>query len=430
MSARFARLAACAALVACGARDTLDTLGETGGGGTGLGGSDEGAGASGAGVEVGGGPVGGAPPTQLCESPTLTPPALLRVAGGDLDTVDLVPPTNNPNALCIGAHSASTADALVAASCFEPYATWPDELGEANMLPGSTGGAAFTQGRQDGIAMLLGDLQDPSLDDARLFPDFVPGSTELSAYVLGGYGMHEAAFATRTGTGHVAGLTFVAEAYYDLSVLRVSGDTLEVAVEVACGIGGVAADGATIGETALVLASTSRPFMNCGLDDGVPGPATRIQLMAFDGMDARLLFDSVHDAVIDDVEVVPFDATSMFAGWVTAGEVFVARVNLNGSILYGPVSIANGAVGPIALAVRGEELLVAHIDATDPDAASDVVVTAMKATGELRPFGGFDTFEAPWRGGLTLAASTDGDHVVVAYAAPSSVAARRFDCEP
>jgi hypothetical protein len=170
------------------------------------------------------------------------------------------------------------------------------------------------------------------------------------------------------------------------------------------------------------------------LGDGLPALPTRLQLMSFtfDGV-WELRFEAAHEQIVTDVALVDAGGGDVWLGWTVGGQVFVARIEPAGSIVLGPIFISDTSVGPIALAMRGEELLVGHIDASDPDLASDVQVTAVSAEGDTRSFGGFDTADAPWNGEISLLVSADETKVIVAYRGSAFDSlpqpfARRFDC--
>jgi hypothetical protein len=89
----------------------------------------------------------------------------------------------------------------------------------------------------------------------------------------------------------------------------------------------------------------------------------------------------------------------------------------------------------MAMAMRGEELIVAHLDASDPDLSADIQLTGVSLSGEQRAFGGFDTADAPWSDGLSLLVSPDTSKLIVAYQSTVEgslprASARRFDCVP
>ena len=313
--------------------------------------------------------------------------------------------------------------------CFDAFETWPSSLGAIQPLEGGgIAGVGVATAFSQGVDVLTGRVTF-NRDGARLARN-VTGSQPPAWASFPQFDRHQALFLTPASDGDVvAGLGVYLEGQQQLELHRIE-DTGTIGVEgLACAQDSFAANGFVDEVAMYVVASAGKNFGSC-FDGRAPGPATRIQLSATMSTDfaSTLLFEEETGEIVFQVRAV--DAgDAVWIGWKSLSQVTIARVSKTGALLVPPVVVATTGSSQFAMAMRGDELLVGHIDASDPDLGADVVLTAFAPDGASRPFGGFDTSELPWWEGLDLIVSDDATQIVVAYSGdPGTLAARRFEC--
>lgn len=417
--------------LACGARTALREADPgTGGDAAGAGGSG---GSGGGSVPAGGGGEGGSV-TPDCETVVLSDYALsaLQFDGTSLHGVKMARYGGSTTMVCAAGPIQEQAPTTPYGTlCFEAFGAWPEELGSPMPLIGSTPGSMdIAPGDPGGIAVLTGQLGEPFGPPARFARAIAPGEAPSWVDVEGGTSSKAAFLARAKGGGsHIAGLVLHGSANA-LGLVRLEDDATGSVPSVACAQGQIPADAVYDGSTVIVASGTGADFGACFDDDGrPPGPPDRLQVTkwSFAG-EGQIRFDKSLGAVVDDVGIA--DAGSDVWVAIHSGTTIqVVRVGKDAGADPPFLLVTEASLGPMSIAMRGEELLVAYLDAIDPDLSADVQVVAITPSGEQRSFAGFDTAEAPWVSDISLVVAEDQKSVVVGYhTGPGQLAARRLDC--
>jgi hypothetical protein len=345
--------------------------------------------------------------------------------------LDAAVTASNPLVACaVGVVEQQAPTTAVGAVCFEAFGAWPASLHEPLLVLGAAdGGVRATTGEDLGVALLVGQTGDPFADGARFASSVSPGEAMPRWIMLGESAFHRAAFLARPAGTFVAGLASAAAPLSYLDVFPGLPSSTDRFPGVACGNAPVVADAAANGQRIVLAASSGRSFGSCLDDDGIPGPPTALQVSALGTGGFSLLHEETFATAVDAVRAVAAPDGSTWIVSSTSGTVHAMRLDANGSVQVASTVVARGSVGPVDAAMRGHELLVAHIDASEPDLGADVVVDVLSPAGERAAFGGFDSSEAPWTGDLAIVVSADASMVLVTHATgPGMVAARRLDC--
>ncbi|NUP06235.1 MAG: hypothetical protein HOW73_09270 [Polyangiaceae bacterium] len=421
-------LVACSglAMFACGARTPLDDPDGGGGKTGGEGGAGEGGSAD-----------GGAPPATCNGGVTLTEPAFVPLSPGLTGAVMQMTNVVGGGSVCgaVEAYSAIPERTGQAATfCADAWSVWPPAFDDAFAFSLAGGGLALAEGRDAGYALLLGHNGTPAVAGPMFAADVI--SAAPSWVTLDNLWAHRAAFVARRPDGvHDLGLVYVAGAYETLVVTQVEAGPQGTFGDIACATFGIVARGVSLATGRLIATSSGASLEEC-LDGVDPGQSTRVLLVNADSSTGpSTLFEFDAPDRVDDIDLVNAGDGSVWLAWQSIGSLSIARIGVTGTVLVGPMQITDVSVGSLALAMRGNDLLVAHIDASDPDLAADVVVTKVDALGASTSFGGFDTSSATWSSDVSIVSSPDGAHVLVGYLGVDPVAGgspkpvlRRFDC--
>ena len=415
--------------ISCGARSSLRDLlaGEeddpSGGGGNGATTTST-TGATTTGGEGGGIPTGECGVVELTDY-ALTP---LVLDGTTISTVEMTKAAASPTMVCAAGRIQEQApSAHYGGLCFDAFGTWPTALDQPTPLIGSSvGQIRLAPGLPDGIAILTGANGDVAAPAARYNPAWLPGRPpQWSEFPFDGEIVPT--FITPAGDTHIAGLALgdTFETWLSVSTLVSSPADF---VGAACAQGPLVADGLYHDGNVLVAAASGASVTGCLVEPIIIARRLQVADWTFGGFRPPvLLLDEEMPAVIDDVAIA--DAGSSV--WVAAlvqNEVYAVRLSKSGGVEV-PLTSVGTTVGGMSIAMRGDELLIATIDWTDPDLAADVIVHEISPDGAVGSFGSFDTNGAAWVSDLALVVSDDQLHAVVGYhTGPGQLAARRFDC--
>jgi hypothetical protein len=424
-----ALLGICAS-VSCGARSSLrdliaaDDEDPSGGGGTGPGSVTT---ATTTTTVSTGGEGGSAPPPD-CPVVELTDYALSEVVldGPSIHGVRMTKATGAPSMVCAAGPIQEQAPTTpYGAICFDAFGAWPSLLPQPTALVGSSvGQLRVAPGVPDGIAVITGDDGDIVAPVGKYTPSWLPGRSP-SWFDLSVGGELVPMFIAPAKDTHVAGVVLgdVFESWLSISS---SAPNPTDFVGAACAQGQVAADGIYDDGTVIAVATSGASVGGCLVEPVTE--ARRLQVVSWPfGGSPNAFIDEDWGTTIDDVQIA--DAQASF--WVAAlvdGAVSVMRLSKTGAVELPLTHVTTSAAG-MSIAARGDELLVATVDWTDPDLSADISVQRVSADGAIGTFGGFDTNEASWLNDLALVVSDDQLHAVVGYhAGPGQLAARRFDC--
>ena len=400
--------------IACGARTGLEIPDQAEGGG---------------GAELGGGGAGGEAPTP-CEI-TATQSAHLRLpfAGSVARTLGIVRATSAPQTACVATDVLNEDGTWsIAHGCFPAWGPWPGSLGMATLEDGLDGGLAVAEGRLYGFALLQGAL---GAAGARAALDVMPSSSSMSWSEVSGGGNRAVFLAPGPGGTHFAGLASVDGTSERLSVTRASAEAPVSLGEIGCAQGPISAGGVAVAQDLVVGMASGREFDRCG-DGGAPESPTRLQVLSLSpngGTDLR--YESIHDTPVTDVRVVSDGEDGVWTAWDAGGSVSLVPVGPGGPRTAAQV-VAHGSRGSIALAKRGDSLLVAYVPAVK-NKAPEVYVMEVAPGAEPRLFGKLDTIGSTWLRDLDLLVDPATGSVIVAYVGlmgPNERAfAKRFDCK-
>jgi hypothetical protein len=415
--------------ISCGARSSLrDLVASEEGASSGGGGNGPGSTTATTTSTVGtGGEGGGAPPPE-CPTVELTDYALseLVLDGRSIHSVEMSKAAGFPTMVCAAGELQEQAPTTpYGAICFDAFGRWPSVLDQPTPLVGSTyGEIRIAPGVPDGIAVFTGSAGDFFPVTLGYTQSWTPGAapdwTQLSSDIS-----FNPAFLASAGDKHIAGIVGDPFQPADMTIAFLD-SSLTPLVGAACAQGSIAADGLYHDNGVIVAASGGASIGGCLVEPITEARRLQVAWWPFMGSPTQFL-DQDLSQTIEDVDIA--DAGSSV--WVAAragGEVYVTRLGKTGSVEV-PLTFVATTIGAMSIAMRGEELLVATIDWTDPDLAADIVVHRVSPDGATGAFGGFDTNEATWVSDLAIEVSDDHLHAVVAYhAGPGQLAARRFDC--
>jgi hypothetical protein len=411
---RYLAAASLIASSACGARTELEPWHRRAP-------SDGGSGGSGGGAE------GGAGGEASCDD-RVTNPAHVRLhkGGSVVLDVDLVSPRQVPELACIVSEvDEPTVGPAIASACFEAWSTWPGSLGMAELMPGNTGGLAAAQGVDLAMSLLAGDLDTQSPPGPRVAFDVSLYATSIPWTPLDPFSRHRAAFLTRTSEGKlVGGLAGVAQGAEQLRIALMAPNEIETVGPIACALGAVSADVVALGERVVVATSSGGPISRCGEEGFLP--AHRLQVIGLNGGGGiELLFEAVHQVPLGNVRIARADEEQVWVAWHAAGAISVALVGPAGPTIATRL-VTERSVGPVAIAMRGEEAVVGSLEPKGPGMPPDVVVHAVDFSGDVRELGRFGTADAPWIADLDLLVAPDGTSVLAAYVGMVGTSARAF----
>jgi hypothetical protein len=400
--------------IACGARTGLEVPDRGEGGG---------------GSDLGGGGAGGEEQTP-CEI-TATQSAHLRLPfGGSIArSLGIVKATSAPQTACVATDIVNEDGTWsVAHGCFDAWGPWPGSLGMAILEDGLDGGLAVAEGRIYGFALLQGAHGEAG---ARAALDVMPNASSMSWAEVSGGGNRAVFLTPGPGGTHFAGLSTLAGNSERLDVLRISAEAPVPLGEIACAQGPISASGVAVAQDLVVGMSSGREFDRCS-DKGEPEAPTRLQVLSISpngGTDLR--FESVHDNPVTDVRVVSDGEDGVWAAWDAGGSVSLVPVGPGGPRAAAQV-VTQGSRGSIALAKRGDSLLVAFVPAMK-NKNPEVHVLEVVPGEAPRLFGKLDTVGSTWLRDLELLVDPVSGSVIVGYIGlmgPNERAfAKRFDCK-
>ncbi|NUO50592.1 MAG: hypothetical protein HOV80_17195 [Polyangiaceae bacterium] len=371
---------------------------------------------------------GGGIPMGECGVVELTDYALtpLVLDGASISTVEMTKATGSSTMVCAaGRIQEQVTSAPYGGLCFDAFGAWPTALDQPTPLIGaSVGQLRLAPGLPDGIAIVTGADGDVAAPVAKYNPAWLPGRPpQWSEFPFGGEIVPT--FITPAGDTHIAGLALGDTFETWLSVTSLVSIPADF-VGAACAQGPLVAGGIYDDDRVIVAAASGASVGGCLVEPIMEARRFQVVSWPFDGP-PNVFLDEDWPSTIDDVKIA--DAGSSF--WVAArvaNDVSVIRLSKAG-VVEVPLTHVGITAGPMSIAMRGADLLVATIDWTDPDLAADVIVSKISPDGTVGSFGGFDTNEAMWFNDLALVVSDDQLHAVVGYhTGPGQLAARRFDC--
>jgi hypothetical protein len=341
----------------------------------------------------------------------------------------------------------------VRAATFDAWGAWPDDLGEGlPIMSPLRDGFLATSGANADAALFL-PLFSPGPQGATasiLAPSVLPAtsSTEVPfkfLFDLSNAPGNPASFARSAATGRFSagwsveseGTSFVGHLLVDAAGDPLGGPWFESG----CAIGDVHAATLPTSDGFVVATSSGRPRSTCLNDDGIPGPAVRLQTGALRADGAAIEWP------YERVESEPIAALALAArpggAWLvsqTDGStslvppaVFATPLDDVGVPVGAPVVLVEDdrATGTIAVAPFGSGFALAWVESLLPTSPR-IAVRLFDTDGSLRAEGSLDTasaFLAPGR--ISLVTSPNTDALVVAWQTfepEPRVTAARFAC--
>lgn len=334
---------------------------------------------------------------------------------------------------------------------FEPWGAWPPSFEKEY-------GLCFFCGRSFALAPAMPSLQPaiasfagpskgaefPTMFFFRQIEPFVGYDYYPTADLTEGFGDSEVRGLARGPWAHLAAWENEAGPYrfLNLSLIDSASPVQDVFTGVACGNMPFPADVATTDEGFLIATASGRPFSTCNEDDGTPGPPDALQVIRFDTntLKTSLTFEIQEP---DPLAHISLAAASKGAWLVYQNNgqsafqpppVQAVRLDETGAMA-GPVFqiTADGETqGPIAATSMGSGLAVAW-PVGSPDSPA-LAVGLFSASGEKVASALIEVGPYALHGGvLSLLASPDGKHVLLAWAdgVPGELAVThvaRFSC--
>lgn len=440
---RFASLAAASLLAACGAR-------------TGLHGPEGLGGAGGAGGAGGGGAGGGGGAVLSCSALVMDGPPIVSATPPPAGAVE-----ERPTALALGGLVAvpfRVADAglsaTIRAPAFAAWGAWPADLGAAHEVVAwdFPGYVAAPGAAGDDLAVVHGT---PALggNPGGAFADLTPSITAGQPYPGGAPNQFlstlapgaPAALSAQPGDVHVVWQVAVqgGDPLYFLQQTTVTPPAQEdfPHTDSGCATARMRASALAVPGGHLVAFSTGREWLHCGLDDGVIGPPTRLQVERWTAGEASLGFELQAGEPFANVVL----ARAADDAWLvhqtdgstaeTVPSVIAVPLHVEGWVAGGGFQVVeDGRVfGPVAAAGLGQRLAIAWPDDLT-DGPPTIRVRLFEASGALVAEAAIPKQLAPFAGGaLSLAPSPAGDALVVAWQAQlpegQRVVAARLRCE-
>jgi hypothetical protein len=343
----------------------------------------------------------------------------------------------------------------ITAATFSPWASWPDSLGPDAQVS-AQGGDAFAAApapaaSQPGVSALFAVPGDATVASMIWAASAAPG-TSYDPYPAGadwvvaqpawavalarGVSSHLAAYEVGAGSG---------AAFLNLGLIDDAGQSVSVLPAVACGAAPFPAALAPAPGGYTLATASGRKFGECGLDNGIPGPAAGLQISHVDAATQKVLLAATLEEPdpLAHVALAPA-AAGAWVVWQNDGAsaelpapIRAARLDDTGALVGPPFDVTQDgqSSGPFTAAALGGELVVAWVDALDPSTPT-LRLDLFDAQGH--PLGGGSINTAPswlYDPSLSLLASPDGQAVLLAWSdllstepAAAAVRVARFSC--
>lgn len=437
---------------ACGARSAL-TPGETAQEGTGGAGGATAAATTTTSASVtsstgqGGGPVTSCPylgvtgqPISYTSAAALhgARPELVRVSASQTMVLFARQDMNDPSAPQTIGHVT-----------FEPWGDWPQSLGSV-LKASSIGGEGFAAapGAAEPSAAVMFFLPTGAFPSDMFLAPTVKANEYYEPYPEGtSWDAWEPAWATALARGQGGHLAAFQLGFAPGSFLRLAdvqdGLPATTTFDVACANMPFPADLTPVANGYLLASANGRAFGSCDDDDGIPGPATRLDVM-FVEPKAGAIPLSVSFEGVDPLAHVAL-ARRPGGAWLAWQE--------NGASAFTPPPVQAIALddagnpvgprfqltsdgetsGPIAITDLGGQLAAVWVDSVDPSSPS-LRIGVFDAGGTTVAIAGYQLLESfLFEPSLSLAASDDGKQLLLSWAAlgpagPAMVEVLRLSC--
>jgi hypothetical protein len=439
-----------ALLLACGARTGLD---EGQGPSTSDGGAPAGPGGSGAGAAGAGG--SGAGPTFACDALFVDGEPRFDVTAlgpGIRETEAALVPVDPARLMLFHTQVDEVAEGRsVRAVTFDAWGAWPDDFGEA--LPITIAlrdGFRATPGANADTALLLPlfSLGPPGATTAALAPSVLPATSYSDVpytflFDLSNSPGGPASFVRSPTTGRffVGWRAELEATFLGHVVTDAAGEPIAAWFDSGCAQGDPRAASLPSSDGFIVAISSGRPAGTCLNDDGIPGPAVRLQTGALqgDGGAIEWPYERVESEPIAALELVARPGGAWLVHQTDGSTAFVpppifaTPLDETGGPVGAPLVVVeeNRATGTVAVAPFGSGFALAWVESLLPTSPF-IAVRIFDADGTLRAEGSFDTasaFLAPGR--ISLVTSPNTDALVVAWETfepEPRVTAARFAC--
>jgi hypothetical protein len=219
--------------------------------------------------------------------------------------------------------------------------------------------------------------------------------------------------------------------------------TVTPTFDVACASARFPADLAPVAGGYLLASANGRDFGSCDDDDGIPGPATRLDVMLVAPMASSIPLATSFQGVDPLAHVILAPrAGGAWLAWQENGasslvppRVHAVALDDQGSPAGPPFDVtADGeTTGPVAIADLGGTLAVAWVDNLDPSTPT-IRFGVFDTSGGTVANAGY-TFQESFlfRPSLSLVTSDDGEHLLASWAAtggagPARVEVMRLSC--
>jgi hypothetical protein len=419
----------------CGSRTPLFSSEEmsTSVGGSSTTASAGGGGQAGAAGEGGEGGSAGGEPFFYCPSFEWAGPAIpLTGSPGFYSSLAMAPRTGDKAQLCVGTRTlAPDVGPAEAIACFDAWGPWPPPETPTlqTVLPVASLKAALAPATSTGLAILA---DSPSggfffLDDRQPFDDTPPSNEPF--YPVG---PSRPLFVRRSGGKHVFG---VAEALGDHERVFVAmrGDGLATQHEnLGCALTPVVADALVRDDDLFIAAASAQQPLDCSVQPQYPPYVVHLSRVGPDGV-LDLLSTTGGAGLVWAVRLLPgVDDTLWYA--IRYDQTFsLAEYDLFGMPVGGFFPVLHNGPVDVAIEPYAGDVLVAHVDTSDPDLAGDILIERYVHGAEAsEPLAGFDTADEPFGHDLALAVAPNGRHILLGWIALAGGAdvpvVRRLDC--
>ncbi len=451
-------LVGAAGVIGCGGRSQLhDSIAGPAAAGDGAGGSSSTSSASTSSTTGG---SGGAPPA--CQALVLSgPPITYEPSSSEHGSRPSLVPATDDGALVSVVFLREPLEgpyegpSRVASATLSPWGSWPSSLGPEDQAVGFFGdpfaAAPAMPEAQPGFSVLFYLPTNSFPSDMFLAPAVATG-TSYDPFPAGvSWDAWEPAWPSalaRGASGHLAAyqLGMGPSSYLSVALVDAPSGDMTVMPEVACASAPFTVDAIPAAGGFLVATATGRPFGACPLDDGIPGPATELDVIRLDQETMTLSLAASFEEIdpIAHVALAP-RADGAWLVWQSTGAsaespppIQAVPLDEQGAPAGAVFSVTGSGqtTGPFAAAALGARLAVAWIDWLDPSSPT-IRLDLFDEEGAFVSGASLGTSGAwLYDASLALLASPDGTALLASWAdesdqpppAPATVRVARFAC--